>query len=160
MFPFIFYISPMNVLLGMHVGTKDKVPQTEAELVAFVRSIITWQEYNGPMIIAVDEFFYLWLEQLQLELLYQDVIPLNMEYDNEEDVRKHFIKHVPYELFFVGLDEVSVEGEPGKTYSLKESFEQKDFVDLQLELLPNEYKKLWQQPQAEAAQAQPQTRQI
>lgn len=127
----------MNVLLGMHVGTKDKVPQTDAELVAFVRSIITWQEYNGPMIIAVDEFFYLWLEQLQLELLYQDVIPLNMEYDNEEDVRKHFIKHVPYELFFVGLDEVSVEGEPGKTYSLKESFEQKDFVDLQLELLPD-----------------------
>jgi len=147
LFPFIFYISPMNVLLGVHVGTKDKVPQTDAELVAFVRSIITWQEYNGPMIIAVDEFFYLWLEQLQLELLYQDVIPLNMEYDGEEDVREHFVKHVPYELFFVGLDEVSVEGEPGKTFSLRGEMEQKDFVDLQVELLPEEYKKfIWQHP--------------
>lgn len=132
----------MNVLLGMHVGTKDKIPQTEAEAVAFVRSIVTWQEYNGPMIIAVDEPFYLWLEQFELDLLYQDVIPLHIEYESEEDVKSHFSKHVPFELYFVGLDEISREGEPGKTYSLKSNMEQKDFVDLQLELLPKEYKEL------------------
>jgi hypothetical protein len=50
-------------------------------------------------------------------------------------------------LFFVGLYEVSVEGEPGKTFSLREEMEQKDFVDLQVELLPEEYKKfIWQHP--------------
>ena len=37
---------------------------------------------------------------------------------------------------------------------------EKDFVDLQLELLPNEYKKLWQQQQAEAVQPQPRIREI
>lgn len=135
----------MNVRLGLHIGTQDKIPQTEEETLALLRSSLTWQEYNGPMIIAVDEAFYLWLNHNQLEFLYQDIIPLNIEYKGEKDVKEHFKAHVPYELYFVGLDEISVIDEPGKTYSLKESFEQKDFVDLHLELLPNEYKKLWQQ---------------
>jgi hypothetical protein len=148
----------MNVLLGMHVGTQDKIPKTDAETVAFARSLMTWQEYNGPMIIAVDEPFYLWLEQWELDLLYQDVIPLNMEYESEEDVREHFSKHVPYDLYFVGLDEISVMGEPGKTYSLKESFEQKDFVDLQLELLPDKVQTICLniQPPASYSQEPPQ----
>jgi hypothetical protein len=137
----------MNVLLGMHVGTEEKIPQTDAELAALLRSALTWQEYNGPMIIALDESFYLWLIDKGLELLYQDIIPLHIEYDKEDDIKEHFKKHVPYELYFVGMDEISRLNEPGKTYSLRESFEQKDFVDLQLELLPEEYKKLiWQQP--------------
>ena len=35
----------------------------------------------------------------------------------------------------------------GEVIDLKECYEQKDFVDLQVELLPEEYKKLiWQQP--------------
>lgn len=159
MFSFSFIFRPMNVLLGMHVGTKDKIPQTQEEFVSLLRSALTWQEHNGPMIIALDEDFYVWLFESGLELMYQDIIPLNIEYEDEKDIKAHFEKHIPYDLYFVGLDERSVEGEPGKTYSLKESFEQKDFVDLQLELLPEEYKKLWQQYQAVAERVQPQIRQ-
>jgi hypothetical protein len=40
--------------------------------------------------------------------------------------------------------DIAIEGGQGKTFSIREEMEQKDFVDLQLELLPNEYKKLWQ----------------
>jgi hypothetical protein len=149
-----------KVLLGMHVGTQEKIPQTEQEKIALVRSSLTWQEYNGPIIIALDEAFYIWLHHNGLEQLYQDIIPLNMEYSGEEDIRSHFTAHVPYELYFVGLDEISSPSERGKTFSIREEMEQKDFVDLQLELLPNEYKKLWQQQQAEAVQPQPRIREI
>jgi hypothetical protein len=136
-----------KVLLGIHVGTQEKIPQTEQEKIALIRSSLLWQEYNGPMIIALDEAFYIWLHHNGLEGLYQDIIPLSIEYEDEEDIRKHFEAHVPYELYFVGMDELSMPNEQGKTFSIREEMEQKDFVDLQLELLPNEYKKLWQADQ-------------
>jgi hypothetical protein len=137
----------MNTRLGIHVGIKEKIPHTEKQMVAYLASINSWQEYNGPIILACDEDFYMWLNNFGAEFFYQDIIPLHLEYDTEEDIEKHFKDHTPYELYFVGLYEKSLMEGEGKVIDLKECFEQKDFVDLQLELLPEEYKKLiWQQP--------------
>jgi len=131
----------MNTRLGVHVATKDKIPQNDFEKRCLIASCLTWQEYNGPIVIVLDEAFYIWLHYSGLEVLYQDIIPIDIEYQTEEDVRAHFKEHIPYDLFFVGLNEVSDPNGGGKTYFIKGK---KDFVDLQVELLPEEYKKLWQ----------------
>jgi hypothetical protein len=133
----------MNTKLGIHVGIKDKIPQTDEQKIAYLSSIYAWQEWNGPLIIACDEDFYMWLYNFGVEFFYQDIIPLTEEYRTEEDVKAHFKKHTPYELYFVGLDERAVMDGDGKVIDLKECYEQKDFVDLQVELLPEEYKKIW-----------------
>jgi hypothetical protein len=134
----------MNTKLGIHVGIKEKIPQTKEEKLAYLASISSWQEWNGPMILACDEDFYMWLHDFGAEFFYQDIIPLNLEYSCENDIKKHFEAHTPYTLYFVGLDEKSVMDGDGKVIDLKEYYKQKDFVDLQVELLPEEYKKLWQ----------------
>jgi hypothetical protein len=78
-------------------------------------------------------------------MFYVDIIPLNLEYKTEEDVLEHFKKHTPYELFFVGLHDRAIMDGEGKVIDLRECYEQKDFVDLQLHLLPDEYQKItWQ----------------
>ena len=133
----------MKTKLGLHVGIKEKIPQTEQDRVAYLASINSWQEYNGPIIIACDEDFYMWLHDFGAEFFYVDIIPLALEYETEKDIEEHFKKHTPYELYFVGLSERTMED--GKVIDLRECYEQKDFVDLHLELLPEEYKKLiWQ----------------
>ena len=137
----------MNTRLGIHVGIKEKIPQTEQEKIAYLASIYSWQEWNGPLVLACDEDFYMWLHDFGAEFFYVDIIPLHIEYDNEDDVKEHFKKHTPYDLYFVGLYERALMDGDGKVIDLKECYEQKDFVDLQLELLPEEYKKLiWQHP--------------
>jgi hypothetical protein len=137
----------MNTKLGIHVGIKEKIPQTLEQQVAYLASINSWQEWNGPLVLACDEDFYMWLHNFGAEFFYVDIIPLSIEYETENDVQEHFKKHTPYDLFFVGLDEKAVMEGEGKVIDLKECYEQKDFVDLQVELLPEEYKKLiWQQP--------------
>lgn len=135
----------MNTKLGIHVGIKDKIPQTEQEVLAYLASIYSWQEWNGPLVLACDEDFYMWLHNFGAEFFYVDIIPLHIEYENEDDVKEHFKKHTPYDLYFVGLYERALMDGGGEVIDLKECYEQKDFVDLQLELLPDEYKKLWQQ---------------
>jgi hypothetical protein len=135
----------MNTKLGIHVGIKEGIPQTEQEVLAYLASIYSWQEWNGPLVLACDEDFYMWLHEFGAEFFYVDIIPLHIEYESEDDVRKHFKKHTPYDLYFVGLSERAVMNGNGEVIDLKECYEQKDFVDLQLELLPDEYKKLWQQ---------------
>lgn len=137
----------MNTKLGIHVGIKETIPHTENEIVAYLASIYSWQEWNGPLVLACDEDFYMWLHNFGAEFFYQDIIPLHIEYGSEQDIKEHFKKHTPYDLYFVGLDERAVMDGNGQTIRLSECYEQKDFVDLQIELLPNEYKKLWQQPQ-------------
>lgn len=132
----------MNTKLGIHVGIKETIPHTEEEVVAYLASIYSWQEWNGPLILACDEDFYMWAHNFGTEFFYQDIIPLNIEYECIGDIEKHFKAHTPYELYFVGLDERSMMDGEGQTLNLKQYFEQKDFVDLQLELLPEEYKKL------------------
>jgi hypothetical protein len=80
---------------------------------------------------------------------------------DREAVVNRILENAAYDsIFVINLDDFALPEGNGEVFSVRQSTEQKDFVDLQLELLPNEYKKLWQQPQAEAAQAQPQTRQI
>lgn len=133
----------MNTRLGIHVGIKDKIPKTDEEKIAYLSSIYAWQEWSGPLILACDEDFYIWMYNFGVEPLYQDIIPISEEYTAEEDVKAHFVKHTPYTLYFVGLDERAVMDGEGKVIDLKECYEQKDFVDLQVELLPEEYKKLW-----------------
>lgn len=136
----------MKTKLGIHVGVKEKIPQTENEIVAYLASIYAWQEWNGPLVLACDEDFYMWLHDFGAEFFYVDIIPLQLEYSTEEDIREHFKKHTPYDLYFVGLQERAVMGGDGKVIDLRECYEQKDFVDLQVELLPEEYKKiLWHQ---------------
>ena len=129
----------MNTRLGVHVGTKEKIPQNDFEKRCLIASSLTWQEYNGPIVIILDEAFYIWIHHNGLELLYQDIIPIDQEFQTEEDVREHFKQHIPYDLYFVGLNELSVKGGDGKTYLLEG---EKDFVDLQMEEFPEEYQKL------------------
>lgn len=137
----------MKTNLGIHVGIKERIPQTESELVAYLASIYAWQEWNGPLVLACDEDFYMWLHNLGAEFFYVDIIPLNIEYGTEDDIKEHFKKHTPYDLYFVGLQERAMMDGDGKVIDLRECYEQKDFVDLQVELLPEEYKKLlWQHP--------------
>jgi hypothetical protein len=141
--PFLF--NTMNTKLGLHVGIKEKIPHTENDRLAYLASIYSWQEFNGPLILACDEDFYMWLHNFGAEMFYVDIIPLNLEYKTEEDVLEHFKKHTPYELFFVGLHDRAIMDGEGKVIDLRECYEQKDFVDLQLHLLPDEYQKItWQ----------------
>ncbi len=134
---FPLYLPPMNTRLGVHVGTKDKIPETEQERKCLIASALTWQEHNGPIVMVLDEAFYIWLYHHKLEALYVDIIPIEMEYKTEEDVREHFKQHIPYTLYFVGLNEISIPEGEGKTYLLEG---EKDFVDLQLEVLTQEYR--------------------
>lgn len=141
--PFLF--NTMNTKLGLHVGIKEKIPHTENDRLAYLASIYSWQEFNGPLILACDEDFYMWLHDFGAEMFYVDIIPLHLEYKTEEDILDHFRKHTPYELFFVGLQDRAIMDGDGKVIDLRERYEQKDFVDLQLYLLPDEYQKLtWQ----------------
>ncbi len=120
----------MNTKLGLHVGIKEKIPQTEQEKIAYLASIYAWQEWNGPLILACDEDFYMWLHDFGAEFFYVDIIPLNLEYETEEDVKKHFKHHTPYELYFVGLQDRAMMDGDGKVIDLKECYEQKDFTCL------------------------------
>ncbi len=59
----------MNTKLGLHVGIKEKIPQTEQDKIAYLASIYSWQEWNGPLVLACDEDFYMWLNDFGAEFL-------------------------------------------------------------------------------------------
>lgn len=148
----------MKTKLGIHIGMKENLPLSDGNWLAMVRSSLLWQEYNGPIIIFVDEPFYDWMYENDMEQFYQDIIPIDEGMDREAVVNR-ILSNAAYDsIFVINLDDFALPEGNGEVYSVRGSTEQKDFVDLQLELLPNEYKKLWQQPQAEAEQVQPQTR--
>ena len=119
------------------------MPLTREQLICMLRSSLLWQEYNGPMVIFVDEPFYEFLYENNLEELYQDIIAIDPLLTNYEEVVNRIKSNVPIEgVDIIGFYDIAIEGGKGKTFSIREEMEQKDFVDLQLELLPNEYKKL------------------
>ena len=122
------------------------MPLTKKQTISMLRSSLLWQEYNGPMVIFVDEPFYEFLYSNNLEELYQDIIAIDPSLTTYKQVSDRIKSNVPIEgVDIIGFYDIAIEGGEGKTFSIREDMEQKDFVDLQLELLPNEYKKLWQQ---------------
>jgi hypothetical protein len=133
----------MKNKLGIHIIIgRDRIFSPE-ELICMMRSSLEWQEYNGPMIAVVDEPFYDLLYRNQLEDLYQDIIPIPEEAETEEQVRSYVKGMFADDVFFIGIDEIAIAEEEGKTRSEKINQKQKDFVDLQLELLPEVYQKIW-----------------
>jgi hypothetical protein len=136
----------MKTHLGIHIGMKDKIPATDEQYIAMIRSSALWQEHNGPIVIFVDELFYEWMYEKDLEQCYQDIIPIDGDIETEEGVINRIKTNAPYEsIFIINLDDFALPGGDGKVFSVRKEMEQKDFVDLQVELLPDEYKKLWQQ---------------
>ena len=150
----------MNDKLGVHVGSfagLNKRFLSEQELISMMRSSIEWQEHNGPMVIIVDEPFYDMIFRMGLEELYQDIIPLYDEADENRKVPQTQLEAyvmaksmLPPEVYFLELDQVVSEHIPnggtlqdGKVLSLKSQWGEENFVDLQLELLPEFYKQLW-----------------
>jgi hypothetical protein len=124
------------------------MPLTKRQAISMLRSSLLWQEYNGPMVIFVDEPFYEFLYSNNLEELYQDIIAIDPSLTTYKQVSDRIKSNVPIEgVDIIGFYDIAIEGGEGKTFSIREEMEQKDFVDLQLELLPNEYKKLWQADQ-------------
>jgi len=137
----------MKTKLGIHIGMKENLPLSDGEWLAMMRSAILWQEYNGPIIIFVDEPFYNWMYENDMEQLYQDIIPIDDGMQRAE-VAKRILENAAYDsIFIINLDDFATSEGNGETFSVRENINHKDFVDLQIELLPNEYKKLWQQPQ-------------
>lgn len=133
----------MKNKLGIHIIIgRDRIFSPE-ELICMMRSSLEWQEHNGPMIAVVDEPFYDLLYRNQLEDLYQDIIPIPEEVETEEQVRSYVKGMFADDVFFIGIDEIAIAEEGGKTRSEKINQKQKDFVDLQLELLPEVYQKIW-----------------
>jgi hypothetical protein len=94
----------------------------------------------------VDEPFYEWVYENDLEHCYQDIIPIDGDMETEQDVINRIKMNAPYEnIFIINLDDFSLPEGDGKVFSVRDNMEQKDFVDLQVELLPEEYKKsIWQ----------------
>jgi hypothetical protein len=82
-----------------------------------------------------------------LEELYQDIIAIDPLLTNYEEVVNRIKSNVPIDgVDIISMYDIAIEGGEGKTLYIREEMEQKDFVDLQVELLPEEYKKLiWQQ---------------
>ena len=145
MFPSFFYFYLVKNRLGVHIGMEYMMPLTREQLICMLRSSLLWQEYNGPMVIFVDEPFYEFLYENNLEELYQDIIAIDPLLTNYEEVVNRIKSNVPIDgVDIISMYDIAIEGGQGKTFSIREEMEQKDFVDLQLELLPNEYKKLWQ----------------
>ena len=143
MFPFFFYFYLVKNRLGVHIGMEYMMPLTREQLICMLRSSLLWQEYNGPMVIFVDEPFYEFLYENNLEELYQDIIAIDPLLTNYEEVVNRIKSNVPIDgVDIISMHDIAIEGGEGKTFSIREEMEQKDFVDLQLELLPNEYKKL------------------
>ena len=143
--PFSFYIWNVKNRLGIHIGMEYMMPLTKRQTISMLRSSLLWQEYNGPMVIFVDEPFYEFLYSNNLEELYQDIIAIDPSLTTYKQVSDRIKSNVPIEgVDIIGFYDIAIEGGEGKTFSIREDMEQKDFVDLQLELLPNEYKKLWQ----------------
>jgi len=123
------------------------MPLTKRQAISMLRSSLLWQEYNGPMVIFVDEPFYEFLYSNNLEELYQDIIAIDPSLTTYKQVSDRIKSNVPIEgVDIIDFYDIAIEGGEGKTFSIRAEMEQKDFVDLQVELLPEEYKKLiWQQ---------------
>lgn len=135
----------MKTKLGIHIGMQESIPMSDGQVLAMMRSSLLWQEYNGPIIIFVDEPFYTWMYENDMEQLYQDIVPVD-EGMNTAEVVNRILSNAAYDsIFIINLDDFSLPEGSGEVFSVRKSLEQKDFVDLHLELLPNEYKKLWQQ---------------
>lgn len=121
---------------------ESDIPASIGQMVAMMRSSLLWQEYNGPIIIFVDEPFYNWMYENNMEYLYQDIIPIDSGMDKEAVVER-IINNAAYDsIFVINLDDFSERSGNGEVFSVRDRIEQKDFVDLQVELLPEEYKKL------------------
>jgi len=143
----------MNNKLGVHIGSfagLNKRFLSEEELVSMIRSSIEWQEHNGPMVIIVDEPFYDMIFRMGLEELYQDLIPFLEVPQSQLEALVMAKSMMPPEVYFLELDQVVSEHIPnegtlqdGKVLSLKSQWGEENFVDLQLELLPEFYKQLW-----------------
>jgi hypothetical protein len=132
----------MNTNLGIHIAMESDIPASIGQMVAMMRSSLLWQEYNGPIIIFVDEPFYNWMYENNMEYLYQDIIPIDSGMDKEAVVER-IINNAAYDsIFVINLDDFSERSGNGEVFSVRDRIEQKDFVDLQVELLPEEYKKL------------------
>jgi hypothetical protein len=133
--------------LGIHIGMEYMMPLTKRQAISMLRSSLLWQEYNGPMVIFVDEPFYEFLYSNNLEELYQDIIAIDPSLTTYKQVSDRIKSNVPIEgVDIIDFYDIAIEGGEGKTFSIRAEMEQKDFVDLQVELLPEEYKKLiWQQ---------------
>lgn len=136
----------MKTHLGIHIGMAHKIPSTDEQLIAMIRSALLWQEHQGPIVIFVDEPFYEWMYEKDLEYCYQDIIPIDASLTTEDQVAERVKSNVPYDsIHIINLNDFALPNGEGKVFSVIELMETKDFVDLQLELLPDEYKKLWQQ---------------
>lgn len=138
MFPLSFFhiYSTMNTNLGIHIGMEGNIPHSDGQFVAMVRSALLWQEYNGPIVIFVDEPFYNFMYENNLEEFYQDIIPIDEGMDREAVVNR-ILNNAAYDsIFILHLDDFALPEGNGEVFSVRQSMEQKDFVDLQLELLP------------------------
>jgi len=143
----------MNNKLGVHVGSFAGLSKrflSEEELISMIRSSVEWQEHNGPMVIIVDEPFYDMIFRMGLEELYQDLIPFQEAPQSQLEALVMAKSMMPPEVYFLELDQIVSRHIPnggtlqdGEVLSLKSQWGEKNFVDLQLELLPEFYKQLW-----------------
>jgi len=79
----------MKNKVGYQIGTKEYLPISECLMLCYAASSVSWQEGRGPCIIFVDEPFYMFLQRTGLEDLYQDIIPIPVDMETEEEIDEY-----------------------------------------------------------------------
>jgi hypothetical protein len=94
----------MKNKVGFQVGMASDLPMHEAKMLAYATSSLDWQNLYGPCIIFVDEEFYAFLSRTELDMLYQDVIPLPVEIESHDEADAY-----AYKIFNNQVERINVE---------------------------------------------------
>lgn len=73
----------MRDQVGYQIGLSCHLPLRESGMINLIVSALSWQEEKGPCAIFVDEDFYRFLLRTDIESIYQDVIALPADIDEE-----------------------------------------------------------------------------
>lgn len=73
----------MREQVGYQIGLSSQLPLRESGMINLIVSALSWQEEKGPCVIFVDEEFYRFLLRTDIESIYQDVIGLPDDVDEE-----------------------------------------------------------------------------